>query len=503
VKNRDKYIFNPHKILINGAGVTLIRKYLLLIMLSSLALWGRTQSNLSFYHASDQFNASNFNPAFLSSPRKYTFSIFPFSGMSFYYNNQVVIKDVMGKFLDDNISTESFKKVFNSMVKQELFFLNYETNLLNFTYRPDFGAFSFRIKENVVLLSDFKGNLSDFLMDQEAKSLAIGEPQLFAAEALHYREYSLGFSKALLHDKFTIGARAKVYFGKSILFSEVSANVTMKADTFYTQFSGPMKLSIPADPLYHVDGYLQDLNLAKNFDLGNYITNAKNVGFGIDLGFSYSITPKIEFSASVTDLGWINWKENINSLMFNEEIPFPASNIDVKINEDGVPVLTKFNVRPLADSISFQLMVNRERFSKPLPTNLFAGFKYQLNPKLTVGFVDRLSLTKGLSHNSFSLTANYRFNEKWTVITGYSAFGNSFNNIPLSFLYKASWGQSYFGSDNLFALLIPSVSEFSGISFGTSFYLFRKNVKYKDEIEYLPFYMEKKQKPNKRKGLVF
>jgi hypothetical protein len=389
------------------------------------------------------------------------------------------------------------------MVKQELFFLNYETNLLNFTYRPEFGTFSFRIKENVLLLSDFKGNVSDFLMDSETKSLTIGEPQLFAAEALHYREYSLGFSKELLKDKLTIGARAKVYFGKSILFSEVSANTTMRADTFYTQFSGPMKLSIPADPLYHVDGYLQDLNLANNFDIGNYITNAKNVGFGIDLGFKYSITPDFEFSASVTDLGRINWKENINSLMFNEEFPFPASNIQVKMNENGIPELTKLNIRPLADSISFQLLVNRERFSKPLPTNFFAGLKYQVNPKLSLGFVDRLSVTKGLNYNSFSLTANYQLTGKWAVITGYSAFGNSFNNIPLSFFYKASWGQSYFGTDNLFALLIPSVSEFSGISFGTSFYLFRKNIKYKGPIEYLPFYMEKKQKPNKRKGLVF
>lgn len=485
------------------AGVLIIRKIIVPAMLSLLALCGKAQSNLSFYHANEQFNASNFNPAFLSSPRKYTFSIFPFSGMSFNYNNQVVIKDVMGQFLNNNISTDNFKQVFNSMVKQKLFFLNYETNLLTFTYRPDYGAFNFRIKENVVLLSDFKGNLSDFLMDSEAKSLAIGKPQFFAAEALHYREYSLGFSKKLLKDRLSVGARAKVYFGKSILFSEVSANVTMRADTFYTQFSGPMKLSIPADPLYHIDGYLQDLNLTNNFDIGKYITNTKNVGFGIDLGLKYSITPDLEFSVSATDLGWINWKENINSLLFNEEIPFPASNIQVKINDDGVPVLTKFNVRPLADSISFQLLVNRDRFSKPLPTNLFAGFKYQLNPKLTVGFVDRLSLTKGLSYNSFSLTANYQLTENWTVITGYSAFGNSFNNIPLSFLYKASWGQSYFGSDNVFALLIPSVSEFSGISFGTSFYLFRNNIKYKDQIEYLPFFKEKKQKPNKRKGLVF
>ena len=478
--------------------VTIKQIVVLLALLSVISLLGNAQSNLVFYHAEDQFNTSNFNPAFLTTQHEFTFSIFPLAGMSFGFNNQEVIKDVMTQFLQGSQTTEDFKGVFNSLVKQNLFFLNYETNLLSLGYNSDFGSFSFRIRENVLLMTDFKGDLSDFLMSPTFQNMAIDQPQLFGAEAIHYREYSLGYAKDIIKDKLSVGARAKIYYGKSILFSEVSGKIIERADTFYTQIAGPMRLSIPANPDFE-DGYLRDLNLANDFDFGGYITNARNIGVGIDFGFKYKVTPEIELSASVIDLGRIKWKQNINTLIFNDEYPFPEENIDIKINENGVPVLTKFNDKPLADTISFSLTLDETAFSKPLPTTIYAGLKYQVNPKLQIGVVDRFSKTKGLNYNSFSLTAHYTANKKLSIITGYSIIGNSFANIPIAILYKRDGGQTYLGTDNVLSFLSKS-SDFSAISFGTCFYLFTGKVKYKDPIEYLPFYKERKPKLFSKKG---
>jgi len=472
----------------------------LLALMSAFSILGNAQSNLVFYNEDEQFNASNFNPAFLTSQKKFTFSIFPLAGMTFGFNNQEVIKDVMTQFLKGDQTTQEFKGVFNSLVDQDLFFLNYETNLLSLGYNSDFGSLNFRIKENVLLMTDFKGDLSDFLMSPTFQIMAIDHPQLFGAEALHYREYSLGFAKEIIKDKLSVGGRAKIYYGKSILFSEVSGKIIERSDTFFTQISGPMRLSIPANPDFN-NGILRDLNLAKEFEVGNYITNARNIGVGIDLGFKYKITPEIELSASVVDLGSIKWKQNINTLLFNDEYPFPEDNIDVKIDANGIPVLTKFNDKPLADTIAFKLTLDETAFSKPLPTNIYVGLKYQVNPKLNIGVVNLFSKNKGLNYNSFSLTAHYEATPKLTIITGYSILGNSFSNLPLAVLYKREGGQTYFGTDNLLSFLFPSFSEFSGISFGTCFYLFRaKSIKYQDPLEYLPFYKRKKPKLFSRKG---
>jgi hypothetical protein len=474
-----------------GVKIKGMRVIILLTWISATSLLGHAQSNLVFYHEDEQFNASDFNPAFLNSQRKFTFSIFPLAGMSVGYNNQEVIKDVMTQFLKGNQDNESFKGVFNSLVEQELFSLNYETNLLQLGYHSKIGSFNFRIKENVRLLTDFKGELSDFLNDPAFQNLIIGQPQFFPAEALHYREYSLGFAKELIKDKLSVGVRPKVYFGKSILYSEVSGAVIQRADTFYTQIEGPMRLSIPANPDFN-DQYLNDLNIADAFNLGSYATNAKNVGVGIDIGINYKITPEFEFSASVIDLGGIKWKKNINTQIFDDEFAF-KENIEVSLNENGRPVLTKFDARPLADTLTFRLSIDESPFSKPLPTTFYAGLRYHINPKLTLGVVDRYFTAKDFKYNSLSLTANYNLNEKITLISGYSIIGNSFKNLPIALLYKRRSGQTYIGTDNILSFIAPSFSDYAGISFGTCFYLFRnREIKYEDSPEYLPFYKPRK-----------
>ncbi|MDP2888645.1 MAG: DUF5723 family protein, partial [Bacteroidota bacterium] len=159
----------------------------------------------------------------------------------------------------------------------------------------------------------------------------------------------------------------------------------------------------------------------------------------------------------------------------------------------GVPVLSKNFDRPLADTMNFSLQIDETAFSQSLPTIFYAGLKYQVNPKLNIGAVNRFSKTKGLNYNSFSLTAHYEATPKLSIITGYSIIGNSFSNIPIAILYKRDGGQTYLGTDNVLSFLLKS-SEFSGISFGTCFYLFRGKVKYKDPLEYLPFFKRKKSK---------
>ena len=44
--------------------------------------------------------------------------------------------------------------------------------------------------------------------------------------------------------------------------------------------------------------------------------NPKNSGFGIDMGAQLKLNKKISLSASVVDLGIIQWKENTKSYFF-------------------------------------------------------------------------------------------------------------------------------------------------------------------------------------------
>jgi hypothetical protein len=88
------------------------------------------------------------------------------------------------------------------------------------------------------------------------------------------------------------------------------------------------------------------------------------------------------------------------------------------------------------------------------------------------------------------------------VNTGYSIIGNAYSNIPLAVQFNRDFGQIYVGTDNLLAFVIPSISEFSGLTFGTCFYLFRKRDLYDLPTEIAPFHKPKKVKKVRRSGRI-
>ncbi len=481
------------------------RIVVLLALMLILVLFGKAQSNLVFYHTKDQYNTSNLNPAYLSSQEKFTFSFFPLSGVSVGLNNQENIKDIINLIQGGHQPDEDLKSAFNNLINGGLFYQHIESTLLNIGYNSDFGAFSFRIKENAQLLGNFQGEFSEFLMSPKFQSIVIDQPQYFPVDAVHYREYSLGYAREIFKSKLSVGVRAKLYFGKSSLFSEVEGKVIREADNFYLQTSGPMRLTAPvADVLKN--GLLVELNLADNFTVANYLMNSKNSGMGFDLGFKYKITPDLALSASILDVGRIKWKNNQNTLLFNSKYQFSSYSVTEAINKNGLPILSKkYDKTSLSDSITklFNIEIDNLIYSKPLPVTLYAGLQYQINPTLNLGIVDRFKYAKGLNHNSFSMTANYDVNKTLSVSTGYSIIGNSYFNIPFAILYQWASGQTYIGTDNVLSYFFPSFSDFTGITFGMCLFPFRTSKKYTNDWGYLPFYKQKKRKSLSKKGLIY
>ena len=469
------------------------RTVVLLALMSVLVLLGKAQSNLVLYHNSDQFNASNFNPAFLTSQQQFTFSIFPFAGMSVGYNNQAVIKVMLKNIIINDPTKDVFREVFNSLIKRGLFYHRFEMPLLSFGYNSEFGSFNFRVKDVEQMMSNFKNDFSSFITDSTFHTLATNNPQSFPAYGLYYREYSLGYAKEIIKNKLTIGIRAKLYFGKASAWSEVQGELVKENNTFYLETNGSVHLSVPVK-IVQDDVFSMPIGgaLADNFTPVNFLMNSKNTGTGFDFGISYQINRQVVLSASIVDLGKINWKNNLNTINYKGKYKFLSN----YIIEAGNGYLTK-NPNFSTDSTVqffdlFKASVDSERFTTTLPTTFYFGLQYQISPKLNIGFVDRYIKVKGLNHNSFSLTADYDLSKKFSVSSGYSIIGNSFSNIPLAILYKWDAGQSYIGSDNVLSFLFKN-SDFTGLTFGTCFYLFRKKDKYK-ELEYLPFYKDRKSK---------
>ena len=478
------------------------RRIMVLLMMSAIALLGKAQSNLVSYPAKDQFNSSDFNPAFLTNQHQYTFSIFPLAGMSIGYNDQYVVNKMLKNFLVGSKAPLDTNVLFNSLVKRDLFSQRFESTLLNFGYNSTFGSFSFRIKDVEQLMLNLNGNFSNFLVNPAYNTLIINQPQLFPVNMVHYREYSIGFAKEIIRNKLYVGVRTKLYFGKASLSSEIQGELVKENNIFYLRTSGSMKLSAPVNIVLDDSGILQPFVLDNNFSPVNYIFNSKNVGTGIDFGIIYKFNPRMELSVSIVDLGKINWKDNSNEIFFNGEYEFPQE-YTVGSNANSLTKSPNFANAAVNYYSLFKVNYNKTVYSTPLPTNFYFGLQYLLTPKLNIGLVDRYISMKGLTQSSFSVTSNYELSKKITLCTGYSVIGNSYFNVPFAILYKWDSGQSFFGTNNLLSFLPLTTAEFSGITFGTCFYLFNRRKKYNDQIQYLPFYMEKKDQSVTKKGLIY
>lgn len=467
-----------------------------------MAIGLRAQSNLAFYPFTDQFNAYDFNPAFLSSPEKFTFSIFPLAGMNFGMNNQALLRDAIAESRSGVISEQYYEDLFDRMLDKSSFHQYAEGVFLNFTYRSKKGFFNFRVKDRQFLNASIEGPITDFIFKSDIQSVTADKVQYFPVHAAHYREFSLGYSFASSDQRLTAGIRGKLYFGKFAFYSDINGYIGAQGNEAGLITNGKVNVSFPHRIVNSGDNDTYTVDLSYE-TIKNYILNAGNPGLGIDLGINYKLNEEVNLSFSVIDLGWISWKNNLNSRkMDNKRFPLINSSYDVS-TWDGVTTIKKRDKLPYSDSFDFfDLEDDSASFSKPMPLTLYAGLKYELSPGLYLSVTDRFIAIKNLSYNSLSLAATVDVNKKLSVSSGYSIIGDSYFNIPLALLYRHSSGQLYLGSDNLTILVSPTKASYATVSFGACFYLFANRNLLLKRSEHLPFYQPRKTIKSGRSGLI-
>lgn len=479
----------------------------LLVLLATMSLYvltGKAQTNIAFYPLEEQFNSYNLNPAFLNPEKRFTFSIFPMGGTSIGYNNQEVIRQLVSKFLSGRTTDSDYKDILNSFIDRSSFNQSFESSILSFTYRSVYGNFNFRIKENETLFASMNGPITDFITKSGLQQVKTGQVQNLPAQAIHYREYSLGYSLPNRNHRFTAGIRAKLYYGKAAFFSGLAGSINKEGSNYLLQTQGKVLISVPEIDQLNDDGTVSSIALFGGSNFTRYLTNNRNPGFGVDLGIKYQITPSLSYSMSLIDLGKINWNSNLNSKDILGKYLINGSDVTAKPNPDGSEIITRtFSATSISDSIMNLFKTKRDQtsFTSNLPVSVYSGLKLQMSPFLNLNLLDRYVIIKNMNYNTLSLLVDFDVSKKLSVSTGYAIIANSYSNFPLAVLFKGNFGQIYLGTDNLTAFILPSMSEFAGLTFGACFYLFRERNLTEAPLKYLPFYKHRKIK-TRRNGLL-
>lgn len=291
-------------------------------------------------------------------------------------------------------------------------------------------------------------------------------------DAAHYRELGLGISRKI-NDQWTVGIRPKLLFGIANLNmdqSEISVYTSSTGDLIRLQSKQRMNVSLPIDRIdYDANGYVDDLNFNSDDYGADFAMNTQNMGMALDLGVTYKMDEKTTLYASITDLGFINWKSD--TYQFTQDATYEYTGMD--LNQSGNSNAPDY--KPIEDVLDdltddlkdrFKLKDDINTYKTNLPTQIYLGGTYQTCKKLNLGALNRTEIYNGKVQSSLTLSANARLIKNISTSMSYSIVNNSYNNLGFGLATKLGPLQLYMVSDNIMAGINPKSAQNMNFRFG-------------------------------------
>lgn len=306
-----------------------------------------------------------------------------------------------------------------------------------------------------------------------------------AINASAYHEVAFGYNRQV-NKYLRVGIRPKVLFG-IVNFSTPEAELILDS-RFYDNVDekNPYPYVIRPKANYVINASNISLSEGEDFmDLDNLVHSAystKNMGLGVDLGLMKDWNSELTLHASVVDLGFIKWKNNVRNYSLTTSDSLKFDGVEMQPNLEDLSADSIFE--GIVDNISFK--ESRNTYTTSLATKIYAGGEYKFTKKLSAGLVGKLQKYPYNFEFSATASANYRMG-KWGIISGsYSYSKRSFANIGGGYTIRIGPIQWYAVFDNLIGpLLFTTSTKYFSVRSGVNLVFGR---------------MDKKKKPAQRKN---
>ncbi|GFD75307.1 hypothetical protein KUL113_47270 [Tenacibaculum sp. KUL113] len=240
---------------------------------------------------------------------KYHVGIPFLSGVSFQagVTGDVTIADV---FRNDMINFNvKYRNALNKLSVNDYIQLNTQIEILNAGYKlndkyyisggfyTEVDAFMAVPKNILQLIND--GNASNLNKDFLASEVSVKSEVL---SVLH-----VGISKKV-DDKLTVGGRLKIYSGiANVTSTENKGSFTTKLgqDNIYTHHLNNIDAAVYSSGIYNENNNVE----ISTKDIISRSLLGGNLGLGIDFGITYKINKQTELTASLLDVGFVNYSK--------------------------------------------------------------------------------------------------------------------------------------------------------------------------------------------------
>ncbi|MFK7772323.1 MAG: DUF5723 family protein [Saprospiraceae bacterium] len=404
-------------------------------------------------HFMDIWQTSKTNPAYISDAK---FVIGLPSPHLNYYNNTGDFSSLIVDYLNDEQGIKLGDALASLPTTDNIFRGVLEIETLSIGYRLGRVQLGFSHLQKADLYFKFPKTLAQLFI--EGNGQFVGE-KINLAHDIHLNAYhEFGLSGAIKLNKLNVGVRAKFLSG-------IANAATEKGDVSLFTDDDVYQLTLDRDYILNTSGIANleerddfDLSL-KTADFNNLFT--KNTGFAFDLGVTYEVNEKLNLSASILDLGKINWKKNVTNYINKGETTYDGFDFAQFVENDSV------SFESALDTIenTFSFSEESESYSTNLPLKIYLSGTYQLNEKIQVGGLFYYENYRGEHFPVLGLSANTKFKKIFNVGATYSARKNSFFNLGLNFAIKYKAFQLFAAADNIVGAFQPYKS--SNVNFRT------------------------------------
>ena len=432
-------------------------RYLLILLLIIILQDAASQNSQVLYYMNLPQNHL-LNPA-LTPSNSFYLGVPALTGINININNNfvnfsdVIMPNQKGdsliSFLHPSYNVDNFIKKLNAIN-----FISPEINiqLLGMGFRAGKDLFvsldvTERILGNFALPKDLfvlalKGN-NDFL----GKTIDLSG---LDARLQYFHEFGMGISKNI-GSKLRIGVRGKLLFGvANASLNNKSLGLTVNNDYSWdfnanmsASISGPVKVYM--SKANKIDSVVFDQEKIKK---PSFFANTGNMGLGLDLGAVYQLTGRINISASITDLGFINWKNDVTNLQASSTFKFNGFNITDVAN--GTKTMDQL-AQDMVDSLknSFTIKNDNQGFRTYLPMGVSVGGSFNLTKSLTLGILSYSRFIGKQIREAVTLSANLNLGNALSTSLSYSMENQNYNNLGAGLALRLGIFQIYFIADKI------------------------------------------------------
>ncbi len=321
---------------------------LIIILIVFTGFMSSTRGQVSSAFLKGEIYQNNaINPAYFPNSR-WVIGLPVLSGTSASYNNRLSYADAITK-LDNGVNQVDFSRILGTLKNNNFIGVNARINVLFVGYRRNQAAISFFITERAEADFFLPKDLIDFGINGNINFIGKElEPKKLGLNASHYREMGIGFTYFDKKDRFSVGYRLKLLSG--------FANASIPNSFNATLATNPDNFSLDINVQ---NAIFRNTEVYSNRN-GTPFIISPNLGVSFDLGASFKVNEQFSLGVSLTDLGFISWKDRIDGQQL-EDTNFTYGGVDIRNSDDLF--------QALEDSLSDRFNVN-DNYDEPYTTAL-------------------------------------------------------------------------------------------------------------------------------------